>query len=345
MKIVAMASFQQTFAPGSVSNASLSENNTISDSTEIWTSVAKKSQKSQKQFKGFTSSIDIIKPSIDIIKPTDTAESAERSGKTGPRKPPSGIFVNLGKDWKDFVRKLVPNEQRGNSIVRDNSILDEIAKLKRNPSVSNFEFKKIVCLIFHQAIKTDRHSLIESIIKQWNAAKYNIIELIDSTYDSCKPMTQACWSGSLFCIRTIISADPSGQILSTVHPTKGETILETLMAGKSYALKKDPTSALFIAERFDKCERFIRDAQRGLAEKESDSNAKSEIDQSVREEIEDTKLLSSDLVSDLSLKLVDLYLSDQTVANKYFNAARVLVDKEIFEQININLQNEGFEFS
>jgi len=289
-----------------------------------------------------------------VLDETTTGSGGTKSNKhREPRKPPTGIYVNLGPDWKKVVRGLVPNTLAGGKAVRDETILDEIGKIKENPKVSNFEFKKIVCMFLHQAIKTDRHTLIERIIKQWNTAGYNMIELIDSTYDGCRPMTQACWSGSMFSIRTIVSADPTGQILSTVHPTKGETILQTLAAGKTYALEKDPQSALFIVDKFDKCERYIRDAMSAVerraataATSDSESECKSSYDPKIIDEIELIKLANGDIVTELSLKLIELFVSDNKIdMSNYFGAIKTIVDKEIVGQIETNLTNEGIDLA
>jgi hypothetical protein len=289
---------------------------------------------------------------------SDTA-SETTSRPSRPREPrkPSGIYVNLGPEWKKFVRNLLPNSLAGGGkVVRDETILDEIGKVKAKPDVSNLEFKKIVCMIFHQAIKTDRHSLIERIIKQWECARYNIIELIDSNYDGCKPMTQACWSGSMFCIRTIVSADPTGQILSTVHPTKGETILETLAGGKEYAIRKDPQSAIFILDKFDKCERWLREAisahkakvqaskaEAAQAEAAQADAASTSSDPKIIEEIESIKLAGGDIVGELSLKLIDMYLTNSSKMSEYFEAVKACVDEPTVEQIKTSMGNEGID--
>jgi hypothetical protein len=205
-------------------------------------------------------------------------------------------------------------------------------------------------MFLHQAIKTDRHTLIERIIKLWNVAGYNMIELIDSIYDGCRPMTQACWSGSIFSIRTIVSADPTGQILSTVHPTKGETILETLAEGKQFALKKDPQSAVFIVDKFDKCKDYIRDAilavETRAASAAADSECKSSHNPKIIEEIKLIKLdndNNNNIVTELSLKLIDLLAGEngQSAMSEYLGAIKTIMDKEIVKQIETNLTNEG----
>lgn len=374
---LAMSSFQQPFA--------------LNTNVDDWTPVSKKSNKKpvQTPLKPVKMPIEPVKmPSKPIETTTAQVESVQipsneelgvssnqavdatkviagaddasvTSNSSRPNKPreprkATGIYVNLGPEWKKFVRGLLPNNLVGGKAVRDETILDEIGKIKSKPEISNLEFKKIVCMIFHQAIKTDRHTLIERIIRQWSVAKYNMIELIDSTYDGCKPMTQACWSGSMFCIRTIISADPTGQILYTVHPTKGETILQTLAAGKSYALGKDPQSALFIADKFDKCERFIRDAMAAVKAK-ADAAASETATESVKlgggstlnpanvAQIESIKSAGGNTVTEFSLKLVELFMSDQAAMGEYFDAIKSLVDKEIVDQIVTNLANEGID--
>jgi hypothetical protein len=52
---------------------------------------------------------------------------------------------------------------------------------------------------------------------------------------------------------------------------------------------------------------------------------------------------TGDIVNDLSFKLAELFLSDQTSMTEYFGAIKTLVDKEIVEQIETNLANEGID--
>jgi hypothetical protein len=353
-----MSSFKQSFAPES------SINDWVTVSTKpvkkFYGSVSKAiSEKPSASGSEKPSASGSEKPSGPInIKHSDDASASSTSRPRGPRKPPSGIVVNLSKDQKDFVRKLVPNKLTGaksgsgikSSVVNDETIMKEIGNIKH---VSDWEFKKIVCMIFHQAIKTDRNTLIERIIKQWKAARYHMIELLDSTFDGCKPMTLACWSGSISCIKTIVSADPSGQILSTVHPTKGETILQTLARGKNYALDQDPASAVFTSSKFDECERFIRKAMlavKARAEAEAESNSASVaekvstvFDPVLIAEIEEIKSSGGDLVFELSLKLADLFASDKTAMSNTFGCIKALVDKGIVDQIELSLKNEGID--
>lgn len=289
----------------------------------------------------------LVAKSIDSDNTAGTAATA--SSSRGPRKPPSGLFVNLGKEWKEFVRKLIPNKSAKTS---DETVMNEISKVKTNPQVTNFEFKKIVCMIFHQALKTDRNSLVDKIINCWTRSGYNIVELIDSTYDGCKPMTQACWSGSIYCIQRLIAADLSGSVLYTVHPTKNETILDTLLLGKNYAITKEPDTALFAADRFDKCEKFIKAAmaRHEASQKESESSVSNssislEIKESIDRIIEEADGSNDSIVNQLVLKLVDLYLEDQEKSAEYFGAVKIIVGAEVFNQIDSRLKDEGIEFN
>jgi len=352
-RTTAMSSIQQTFAPNSQSVSEKSETN--------WESVPRKSRKKPQKFNSKAGFFEVSKVSEAEVDISDKMSiKSERSDKTTasddtrsnkprePRRPPTGIYVNLGPEWKKLVRGLVPNNLAGGKAVRDETILDEIGKIKRNPQVLPFEFKKIVCMFLHQAIKTDRNTLIERIINQWSAARYNPIELIDSIYDGCRPMTQACWSGSILSIKTIVSADTTGQILLSVHPNKGETILETLAKGKIYALEKDPSSALFIIDKFEKCERYIRDAMSAIERRDASAAADSHVESKQNHDpkiIEEIELMKStgDIVNELSFKLAELFLSDQTSMTKYFGAIKTIVDKEIVEQIKTNLANEGID--
>lgn len=287
--------------------------------------------------------------------PSDT--KSDDAGSTtskprGPRKPPTGIFVNLGAEWKKFVRDLIPNKSSRTS---DDTVMNKISTVKSNPSVSNFEFKKIVCMIFHQALKTDRNTLVDKIISCWTRSGYNIIELIDSTYDGCKPMTQACWSGSIYCIQRLVAADTSNSVLYTVHPTKNETILDTLLLGKNYAIQKEPETALFAADRFDKCEKFIRTSmQRHEAASKASASASNpsdaptispELKESIDEIVGTEGVSDAEIVEQLTLKLVDLFLEDQSKSCEYFAAVKATIGSEIFVQIDSRLKDEGIEIN
>ena len=356
-RIAAMSSFQKPFAPSNLDSESWSSvpnkklSNKSINASKIYKDNLNKLSFKKPVAKAVAVEAEAVVAEAVVLLETPVLKSQDITSRfIGPHKPPSGIFVNLGPQWKKFVRDLIPNRQPGvNSNIKDDKILDEITKIKRNSTIKPFDFKKIVCMIFHQAIKTDRQTLIERIIKLWSGSKYNMIELLDSIYDGCKPMTQACWSGSLFCIKTVVSADSTGEILFTVHPTKGETILQTLANGKNYAFEKDPQSGIFINDRFEKCEKFIKDA---MAKVEStklnaslviDSLA---IDPSIRNEIESiiacavTPLSSID---QLSMILVDLFLADQDSAIEYFKGLKALADSDIFNQINSRLKDEGIE--
>jgi hypothetical protein len=292
------------------------------------------------------SKVDIVENLSVAASDIKSDDASTSSRPRGPRKPPSGIFVNLGPAWKKFVRDLIPNKS---SKTKDETVMAEISKVKSNPNVTNFEFKKIVCMIFHQALKTDRNTLVDKIINCWTRSGYNIIELIDSTYDGCKPMTQACWSGSIYCIQRLVAADMSGSVLYTVHPTKNETILDTLMLGKNFAIQKDPDTALFVVDRFEKCESFIKAA---MARQESSKAAACDVEvQSICPEIKEsidgiiggTDGSSASTVDQLTLKLIDLYLEDQEKSAEYFKAVKSIVNDEIFNQIDSRLKNEGLE--
>ncbi len=275
------------------------------------------------------------------------------------RKPPSGIFVNLGPEWKKFVRDLIPNKAARTS---DDTVMNEISKVKSNSTISNFEFKKIVCMMFHQALKTDRNSLVDKIINCWTRSGYNIVELIDSTFDGCKPMTQACWSGSISCIKSLIAADSSGSVLHTIHPTKNETILDTLMLGRNFAISKDPDNSIFAAERFNNCEKFIKTAMaRQEAAKveitaESSNSISPELKESIDKIVEEGSGSNDSIINLLVLKLAELYLENEEKSTacarslsqrdrltEYFEAVKMTVEPEIFSQIDSRLKDEGIE--
>lgn len=258
-----------------------------------------------------------------------------------PRGPPRGIEVRLDKEWKDWVRGLVPNKGANKP---DRLVMDEIGKLKANQDITFFKFKQIVCMIFHQALKTNRNTLIQQIIKRWKDSRYEIIELIDSTYDRCKPIFQACWSGSLDCIQLIVASDPTGQVLKSVHPSKPEeTIMDTLTMGMNRALTDNPSNVQIFHRRYTECINYIQAATRRMESLEQNSDSSNEISPELRDEIEKIKTSGSNVVEDFVAKIAEYYIDNQEVATNFFKAVKELTDPTMFDQIDSRLKDEGIE--
>ena len=280
------------------------------------------------------------KSCLSGLQPSGPAKQTFSEGTRKPRGPPKGINVILDKEWKDWVRALVPNKGANKP---DRLVMDEISKLKSKPDVTLYKFKQIVCMIFHQALKSNRNTLIQQIIKRWKDSKFDIIELIDSTCDRCKPIFQACWSGSLDCIQLIVASDQTDQILESVHPSKpDETILMTLTMGMNKAITDNPSNVEIFNRRYTECIEYIQTAIRRMeANKVTDeTDIAINIPFDIRDEIENLKL-SEGVVEQLCIKIVDLFLSDQSLATNYFNAVKTLVQTDVFNQIDQRLKDEG----
>ena len=225
-----------------------------------------------------------------------------------------------------------------------------ILKMKNDSALKLFDFKKRVVMILHQALKKDRSPLISKIFDMWknfNYPKnnYPMIELIDSIYDNCKPITQAVWNGSIECIRLIVSVDPelSSIILNTIN-TKGESLEQTLNLGKSYSLKKNPSAAVFIEERFNICFQFLRSAT--LTQKrhiDESLDCKESLEPDISIEINEImKIVDSE--SEIMFKIALQYGDNFELAHKYFLATKKCVAKEFFEEIEQKLKDEGITF-
>lgn len=282
--------------------------------------------------------------------------SSQTSVKASSSDLSLGIRVVLNKEnikWREFVRKLIPNkftEAAVNTTAKnskpttlsDDTIFKEILKIRNQ--VENYIFKMIVCMTFHQAIKTNRYTLISKIITFWKKSNYNIMELINSIYDECNPMTQACWCGSLECIKTIVAADPTNNILQTVHPIKGETLLQTLNSGKMFAVNKDRSYMIYITDRYNRCEVFITNSLARLKADQENVSESINIEPEIRSEIDEILLQSSPL-SSLIDKIIGLYLSDIESAKNYFKAVQHLAPADLVLQITQQLADEDIELA
>ena len=267
---------------------------------------------------------------------------------------PAGIVAILDAETKQIIREVLPNSGKN---VADTKIMSMIATMKTN-GMKLIDFKKRVVMIFHQAIKKDRGPLVNKIIEMWNRSKFPLIELLDSTYDSCKPITQTAWCGSIDCFRVIVANDTTNTVLQTIN-SKGETLDRTLLLGKSYALSKDPSNAVFIEDRFNECNRYLASAletqKRHAADSKSgDSKCKVSLspDQiEIQAFLTELNIESAEI--DIMLKIISIYGDNAELAkNYYLQAKEYLVDKmstpdeldKIIKSIDENLSDNGISF-
>jgi hypothetical protein len=266
---------------------------------------------------------------------------------------PAGIVAILDAETKQIIREVLPNSGKN---VADTKIMSMIATMKTN-GMKLIDFKKRIVMIFHQAIKKDRGPLVNKIIEMWNRSKFPLIELLDSTYDSCKPITQAAWCGSIDCFRVIVANDTTNTVLQTIN-SKGETLDRTLLLGKSYALSKDPSNAVFIEDRFNECNRYLTSSLETQKRHAGDSKAGQESKPLSPEQIEIQAFLSElDVASaemDIMLKIISIYGDNAELAkNYYLQAKEYLVDKmsnpedrdKIIKSIDENLSDNGITFA
>ena len=262
---------------------------------------------------------------------------------------PAGIVAILDAETKQIIREVLPNSGKN---VADTKIMSMIATMKTN-GMKLIDFKKRIVMIFHQAIKKDRGPLVNKIIEMWNRSKFPLIELLDSTYDSCKPITQAAWCGSIDCFRVIVANDTTNTVLQTIN-SKGETLDRTLLLGKSYALSKDPSNAVFIEDRFNECNRYLASAletQKRHAAGDSKTSISPE-----QTEIQTflTELNIESAEMDIMLKIISIYGDDAELAkNYYLQAKEYLVNKmsnpedrdKIIKSIDENLSDNEITFA
>jgi hypothetical protein len=331
----------------------------FAEPTNMWTEIKKPNKKSSKKIDIVSIFNKDVKPNVTIIEEKkDTKiedETAEPDGSTasvgsgnsntiGDRQP-KGITIILAPEWKNFVRRHLPNVRNETSESfsgsskkpsysgsSDSQIMTEINSLRNNKTIKLFDYKKIVAMMLHQAVKNDRYSLIEKLISSWTMSKFNLVELLESSYDKCKPMTQACWNGSISCIQLLVSSDPTGTILFTRNEEKNETILETLMTGRRYAIRNNPSNASYIEDRYDRCENFIKTALRNKAMKD--------IPDDIREEINEIGS-ATNVAEELALRIATMYMDDVERANTIFRAATICLDKAVIATAKDMLLNEG----
>ena len=263
---------------------------------------------------------------------------------------PAGIVAILDAETKQIIREVLPNSGKN---VADTKIMSMIATMKTN-GMKLIDFKKRVVMIFHQAIKKDRGPLVNKIIEMWNRSKFPLIELLDSTYDSCKPITQAAWCGSIDCFRVIVANDTTNTVLQTIN-SKGETLDRTLLLGKSYALSKDPSNAVFIEDRFNECNRYLASSLETQKRHAADNKSGQESKPLSPEQIEIQAFLSELNVAsaemDIMLKIISIYGDNAELAkNYYLQAKEYLVAKmatsanDIIKSIDENLSDNGITF-
>ena len=266
----------------------------------------------------------------------------------------AGIVAILDAETKQIIREVLPNSGKN---VADTKIMSMMTTMKTN-GMKLIDYKKRVVMIFHQAIKKDRGPLVNKIIEMWNRSKFPLIEILDSTYDSCKPITQAAWCGSIDCFRVIVANDTTNTVLQTIN-SKGETLDRTLLLGKSYALGKDPSNAVFIEDRFNECNRYLTSALETQKRHAADSKSKEGGKVSLSPEQKEIQTFLSELniesaEIDIMLKIISIYGDNAELAkNYYLQAKEYLVDKmsnpdeldKIIKSIDENLSDNGISFA
>jgi hypothetical protein len=331
-------------------------NKTVDDTSSDWNTISNTKLK-KKSASSKSSVIDVFNSFKDTSSFKDTtsssneSSSSDRSSDTNhsvrSQRIPAGIVAILDTKAKAVIRELLPNTGKN---IADSKIIEMMASMKNDRTLKLFDYKKRVVMILHQAIKKDRAPLISKIFDMWKRSKFPMIELIDSLYDNCKPITQAVWNGSIDCIRSIVSADIelSNTVLQTIN-SKGETLEQTLALGKSYALSKDPSSAIFIDERFKECKKYITSALATQKRHDEetldievivDCNSKLDISNEIITEI--MEIQTSEI--DLMLKIASVYGDDIELSRKYFLATKQSVDEDMFKRIEDTLKDEGIIF-
>ena len=336
-------SFASASAP--VLESTPNEQNIQLEKSSEWTTISKCEKKQKNPIVNvFTNlKISINDTSKEIIKSSDrdhsdllTSSRAQSyvNNKSESRSAyiPKGINAILDSETKQIIREVLPNNGKN---IADTKIIELISTMKNNNTLKLIDFKKRVVMIFNQAIKKDRGPGVNKIIDRWTRSKYPLIELLDSNYDSCKPITQAAWNGSIDCFRVIVTNDTTNIVLQTIN-SKGETLDRTLVLGKSYALSKDPSNAVFIEDRFNSCLQYFQSAL--ITQKRHCKT--SSISLEIMTEIAEI----SNSETDIMLKIISVYGDDIELAQKYYLATKECVSEEIFKSIEDNLADNGITF-
>ena len=308
----------------SISKSKKEKNPIINVFSNLKTSASKESSTLSKSER-FAQSCNPEKVELQILSTNNKSESKAAYI-------PRGINAILDQETKQIIRDVLPNNGKN---IADTKIITLISTMKSNTTLKLIDFKKRVVMIFHQAIKKDRGPLVNKIIEMWNRSKYPLIELIDSNYDSCKPITQAAWCGSIDCFRVIVANDTTNTVLQTIN-SKGENLDRTIVLGKSYALSKDPSNAVFIEDRFNSCLQYLQSAL--ITQKRHCDT--SSIPLEIMNEIAEI----SNSETDIMLKIISVYGEDIELAQKYYLATKECVSEEIFKSIEDNLADNGITF-
>jgi hypothetical protein len=280
---------------------------------------------------------------------------------------PVGLIIKTNIEDRVIIRQLLPNEGKD---VSDKFIFDFINKILISSNDNLIEKKRKIGMIFHQSIKRDRTNIINFIFELWKKKNFPTIELIDSIYDNCKPITQAGWCGSINCLRTIVSI---GGDVNNIN-NKNETLLDTINKGKEYYISKSPSMKQFIIHRFKECYNYIITVKEiiNLQQNSESINSKESteiIDSKISTEIIDSKISTESITStesiisidsveinlttdeinklnnmseyDMTMEIVNLYTTDIKTAKKYYD---YINKKEYFDSINNILCDEGIIF-
>ena len=191
-----------------------------------------------------------------------------------------------------------------------------------------FDFKLRCAMIFHQAIKRERGTIVDLIIKLWKKFNYPLIELVESNFNGKKPISQAGWYGSIICLRLIVSA---GADINYINNTN-ETILDTIQLGKIEKINSNPFGAQWIENYYQECHDYIINVTKTINSQKEDEN---------KEEIVHEKDDNLALKDDEDIALLIMSKDNLEESKKYFDSIKDILSNEKIIIITKILRDEA----
>ena len=207
----------------------------------------------------------------------------------------------------------------------------------------------------------------------WKQNKFPIIEIIDSTFDDCKPIFQASWCGSIGCLREIVACSTTEFNVLNTKNSKNESILECLTKGKDFALSKiAPIGYKSTRMRFEECEEYILQSSITFERQKQESCGTVLVEDTNKYNYGDNSSLSSLSVDNVKKeekscvvtmssfnnissstegsrdeildKLLSLYFDNNELALEYFTKLKTLIPTKLLISIETELAESGIVF-
>jgi len=176
--------------------------------------------------------------------------------KSLPPMAPRPIFVPIYEEKED-VWDNIRLQKMG---IENWSAVETMAELRsRHVGMSLYEFKKTVVMYYHAAVKHNKVDVLKAISSYWDERGFPRIELEQSAVKRVNAVFRAIWSGSVDCLRYILSQCPS----LVRSKNDGETVGRTLRVAWDRAQKSKLTERL---KKLGECRAIVDQAQAALCQ-------------------------------------------------------------------------------